>query len=446
MLIAYQLSQTSIILRVKLRQDTTGANPGDGATGLSNTSSGLVIATIADVEATTTAYTSSGSTILGIATLGTYAAPSSGSCRFAQVDATNHPGIYELQLANARYAVTSAKSLLVSIIGLAGVADCDVVIPLLSINPYDGVHGGLSALPNTACATNGSLITSGTGTAQLSTSGGEVTVGTNQDKTGYSLATAPPTASQIATAVLTDTAAGDTSVSGSVGAIIVRQLASAFGAAGSSTFTAAALQNAPGGGGSSTVTVGGYASGEDPATLILGATASSWASSGTIDQKINAAGGAADPLTNLVPGNYASGSAGAALGRIGTASINVVSPVAVGGAIAIYYGDDYLTANNRALSWTDTAGIWPNLTGATIYFAVNADGLVTTGTCTNPGASAQNILVQLTSAQTKTFAQNVTGVPPLPPAKYPYSLVAVLSGGQRVTLAASLITINPSQY
>jgi hypothetical protein len=367
MLIAYQLGQTSIILRVKLRQDTTGSKPGDGATGLSNASSGLIIATITDVEAATTAYTASGSTIQSIGTLGSYSAPPANNCRFAQVDAANHPGIYELQLANARYAVSSAKSLLVSITGVSGVADCDVVIPLLSANPYDGVRGGLSALPNSACASNASLITAGTGTAQLSTASGAVSVG-------------------------------------------------------------------------------GYSSGEDPATLVLGATASSWASTGTIGQKINAAGAAADPLTNQVPGNYASGSAGAALGRIGTASINVVSPVAVGGALTIYFGDDYLTTNNRALSWTDTAGVWPNLTGATIYFAVNADDLITTGTCINPGASQQNIVVQLTSAQTQTFAQNAAGVPPLPPAKYPYSLVAVLSGGQRVTLAASTITINPSQY
>lgn len=53
------------------------------------------------------------------------------------------------------------------------------------------------------------------------------------------------TTASIATAVLTDTSAGDTSVSGSLGKIVVGQLGGAFGAAGSSTFTASALQNAP---------------------------------------------------------------------------------------------------------------------------------------------------------------------------------------------------------
>ena len=49
-------------------------------------------------------------------------------------------------------------------------------------------NGGLTALPTTAVATNGSLITAGTGTSQLAVTSGNVTVGTNSDKSGYSLA------------------------------------------------------------------------------------------------------------------------------------------------------------------------------------------------------------------------------------------------------------------
>lgn len=57
-----------------------------------------------------------------------------------------------------------------------------------------------------------------------------------------------------------------------------------------------AAVNAAGGGGGGNVTVGGYAAGQDPATLVLGATASSWNTAGTIGAKINAAGGASDPM------------------------------------------------------------------------------------------------------------------------------------------------------
>lgn len=44
-------------------------------------------------------------------------------------------------------------------------------------NPADGIHFGLSALPNTAVSTNASLLTSGTGTDQLSVASGRVDVG-----------------------------------------------------------------------------------------------------------------------------------------------------------------------------------------------------------------------------------------------------------------------------
>ncbi len=188
MLIDYQLSQTSIIVRVKIRQSTTGSSPGQGFTGLGSTSTGLKIGTIADVESGSTAYTSAGSTIQTIATLGTYAAPSAGDCRFKEVDSTNHPGIYELQFANARFAVATAKSLLISITGVTNMADCDVVIPLRSVNPYDGVRGGLMALPNAnAGAASGLPTLDGSSHLLVYSVNQGVTVATNNDKAGYSL-------------------------------------------------------------------------------------------------------------------------------------------------------------------------------------------------------------------------------------------------------------------
>lgn len=117
---------TSNILRVKLRDSTTGV----GKTGLAYNTSGLKISTIADVEATATVYTVAGSTIENITTLGTFAAPTATKCRFKEVDATNHPGLYEIQIANARFAVSGAKTLIVSISGVSGVVDEDMEIDL----------------------------------------------------------------------------------------------------------------------------------------------------------------------------------------------------------------------------------------------------------------------------------------------------------------------------
>lgn len=119
---------TSVILRVKLLNSSVST--GAGLTGLTSASGSLVISTIADNEAAATVYTQAGSTIETITTLGTYAAPTATKCRFKEVDATNHPGVYEIHLANARFAVTNAKSLLVSISGAANLAQCDFVIDL----------------------------------------------------------------------------------------------------------------------------------------------------------------------------------------------------------------------------------------------------------------------------------------------------------------------------
>jgi hypothetical protein len=62
------------------------------------------------------------------------------------------------------------------------------------------------------------------------------------------------------------------------------------------------------------VTVGGYSAGQDPATLVLDATASSHNTSLTIGNKINSAASAGDPWATSLPGAYASGTAGYIVG------------------------------------------------------------------------------------------------------------------------------------
>ena len=134
MLQTFKNGQGSIVLRVKLLDST--ATTGAGKTGLTSSSSGLIISTIADNEASPTTYTQGGSTIESITTLGTYAAPTATKCRFKEVDSTNHKGIYELQIADARFAVSNAKSLLVSVSGVTGLAEADFVVQLQSDDPY----------------------------------------------------------------------------------------------------------------------------------------------------------------------------------------------------------------------------------------------------------------------------------------------------------------------
>src|SRR5882724_1124425 len=104
---------TSVILRVKLLDSTS--TTGAGKTALDHTAAGLIISTIADNESAATVYTSAGSTVEAVTTNGTFAAPTATKCRFKKIDDTNHPGLYEIQIADARWAVSNAKSIIISV-------------------------------------------------------------------------------------------------------------------------------------------------------------------------------------------------------------------------------------------------------------------------------------------------------------------------------------------
>ncbi|OGS40470.1 MAG: hypothetical protein A3K77_00535 [Euryarchaeota archaeon RBG_13_31_8] len=152
-----QHSITSKIIRIKILDSSQ--TDGRGLTGLTYESSGLIISTIADNESVAMVYSQSSGTIETITTLGTYSMPTTDKCRFKEVDSINHPGIYEIQLANARFSVSNAKSLIISILGATNCAECDAEIQLSSVNLNDSVRGGMTALPNAAAAANGGLPT-----------------------------------------------------------------------------------------------------------------------------------------------------------------------------------------------------------------------------------------------------------------------------------------------
>ncbi len=123
---AYRLNgDTSNIERVFLYKDSgaTAGTEGDPITGLTNSSTGLNISTIAHNEAAPNTDTSAAtSSIEAVGTLGTYSAPTSGFVRFSEVDATDMPGLYELQWEDARYVISSAIWLDIAISGVADLA------------------------------------------------------------------------------------------------------------------------------------------------------------------------------------------------------------------------------------------------------------------------------------------------------------------------------------
>lgn len=187
--------ENSRIIRVKLMSSSTGG----ALTGLTSASSGLKIATIASSEAASTVYTSAGSTIETIATLGTYATPTATKCRFAEVDATNHPGLYEIQLNDARLSVVGAKYLVVTVSGATNLVQVDL---LINTTVFDLQSATPTVTASTVSDKTGYSLsqTFPTNFSSLAiTAGGAITAGTVGDKTGYALTVTPPTAAQIDT-------------------------------------------------------------------------------------------------------------------------------------------------------------------------------------------------------------------------------------------------------
>jgi len=124
-------------------QDTSSST-GAGLTGLTFATASLRINLIADNEATATTYVGN-STIQSIATIGTFVAPSSGQCRFKEMDSTNLPGWYEVQVLDARWAVSGSRAVQCNITVTGGFC-APLEFQLAAVNLNDSAAGGMSRL------------------------------------------------------------------------------------------------------------------------------------------------------------------------------------------------------------------------------------------------------------------------------------------------------------
>ena len=243
MKISRQVGTTSQICEIMILN--SGSTTGAGLTGLTNSTSGLICYYKRNTGSASVAVT-----LDAVSTLGTYEPSSNSHGAFLVVDGTNMPGLYEFQLPNNALA-SGADSVVFYLSGAANMAPCVLEIELTATSNQDGVHGGMNCLPNTACTTNASLLTSGTGTDQIANSAGKLLLQATQ--TGVTIPTVTTvtnqlTAAAIATGVWTDTTGSDFSTVNSPGHIIVSQLGQTFTTNGSAIFTVAALANAPTGG------------------------------------------------------------------------------------------------------------------------------------------------------------------------------------------------------
>ncbi len=135
-----------------------------------------------------------------------------------------------------------------------------------------------------------------------------------------------------------------------------------------------------------------------------------------------------DPLTSQVPGSYAPGSAGAALGKIGAAQVIATSIVSQTGSFALFQGRDYLAVDGRSLDWIDASNSWPDLTGASIaiiiYTTTPAGVVSNAGEVVTPTGPSKHVRWEPTATITAA----------LPGGSWPMAIVATLASGHKITL------------
>lgn len=153
-----------------------------------------------------------------------------------------------------------------------------------------------------------------------------------------------------------------------------------------------------------------------------------------VDQ-LAVAGG--DPLNSQVPGSYPSGSAGAALGRIGAVSVQVISPwSATDGKLRLTRGDSYEGAD--AIDFIDSEGHWPEPLTAATFTARRGGAAALTKAIEIVTASGpeKRVRLELTSAETAAL---VPGTP-----AYRFD-IEVQGGGQTKTPEIGTIDVFEDQ-
>jgi hypothetical protein len=171
---------------------------------------------------------------------------------------------------------------------------------------------------------------------------------------------------------------------------------------------------------------------------------------GSAGAALTASGSAGDPLTNEVPGSYAQGTAGFALGRIGRGRIDVMAPLATSGLLTLVRGDDYSLVDGRAIEFTSST--WPDLTGlseARLTIRRNTPALV-------KGKISDEVLLTVTDVvasrvlgsgeQLLAFELPASQTADLDPATHggKYDVQATV-GGRILTLVLSLVTVKEDQ-
>lgn len=251
-----------------------------------------------------------------------------------------------------------------------------------------------------------------------------------------------PTAAAIADAVWDEATSGH-AVSGSTGEALTNATAPTAAAVADAVWDEAISGHAVSGSTGEALANASAPTAAAVADAVWDEALSGHATSGSAGEAMSAAGGAADPLLNAVPGSYGSGTAGEALGSItgikaktdlittGT-SVTLTSPVADDSDVTIEQGDDYASADGRSLDWSSTG--YPDLTGATVVMRVEGITGTYTASVLTAGGATQTVRVELTDVQTAA----------IPVSRRGYEIQATLASGNVVSLVRGTLTCRVS--
>lgn len=322
-------TDVTVYLFVLDSSKTTGA----GLTGLAYNTASLVAYYVRPLGSATQ---------LTLATQTVTGAHSDGG--FVEVDATNMPGVYRLDLPDAVCA-TGVNSVVVMLKGAANMAPVVLEIQLTSYDPNDAVRLGMTALPNAAADAAGGLPISDAGGLDLdalNTNVSSILADTGTD--GVKIASGAITAAVIATdAIDADAIKADAITE------IQSGLATPTNITAGTITTVTNLTNAPTDmAKESTLTaIKGAGWSDETLTAVMAAIEAISTGSGATPAQIWAY--AMRTLTGFT-----------------TTEFNMIGPVRNDGKIDAIAGDDYYTADGRGMRWSDTA--WPNLSGASVSF------------------------------------------------------------------------------
>lgn len=152
---------------------------------------------------------------------------------------------------------------------------------------------------------------------------------------------------------------------------------------------------------------------------------------------ISASGVADAVLDEALSGHTTAGTAGAALGRVGSGQVTTVSTVAQSGDMTeIIAGADYLTADGYQFDWTDASAAWPTLTAATIEWEASGGGQTYTaaGSVVTPTGASKKVRLELTAAQSAAIAALHTGA-------WEFVVWATLSSGSIIPLVQGSVPV-----